>query len=64
LGLGPTAVALVTDYVFRDDNMVRYSLVIVATLAHLVSGILWWFGLKHYVRSQDRLKEWTSRRAR
>ena len=40
--------------------MVRYSLVIVTTLAHLVSGLLWWFGLKHYVRSQDRLKEWTS----
>jgi MFS family permease len=59
LGLGPTAVALVTDYVFRDDNMVRYSLLIVATAAHLISAVLWWIGLKHYERSLDRLKEYT-----
>lgn len=33
LGLGPTAVALVTDYVFADDLAVRYSLVIVGSIA-------------------------------
>jgi MFS family permease len=30
LAAGPTAVALVTDYVFRDEQMVRYSMVVVA----------------------------------
>lgn len=59
LGLGPTAVAIVTDYVFRDDNMVGWSLLIVTTTAHLISGALWWVGLKHYRRSLDRLENWT-----
>jgi MFS family permease len=62
LGLGPTAVALVTDYVFRDDNMVRYSLLVVTVAAHLISGALWWIGLEHYERSLDRLKEYSALR--
>jgi MFS family permease len=61
LGLGPTAVAMVTDYWFHDDNMVGYSLLIVTTVAHLVSAVLWWIGLKPYVKSLDRLEEYTRR---
>jgi len=38
LGLGPTAVAMTTDYVFADDLAVRYSLLSVATLAHVGSA--------------------------
>lgn len=60
LGLGPTAIALVTDYVFQDDNMVRYSLLIVTSAAHLISAALWWIGLKHYQRSIDRLGEYSA----
>src|SRR5690606_32849329 len=33
LGVGPTAVALVTDFVFHDDMALRYSLLIVTSLA-------------------------------
>lgn len=58
LGIGPTAVAMTTDYVFHNDNMVNYSLVIVCTLAHVISGLLLWFGMKHFRVSLDRLKEW------
>ncbi len=58
LGLGPTAVALTTDYIFRDDNAVNYSLLIVGTIAHVISGILLWAGLKPFLQSLDRLKEW------
>lgn len=39
LGIGPTAVALVTDFVFADDAALRYSLLIVTTLAVLMSII-------------------------
>lgn len=61
LGLGPTAVALTTDYVFQKEPvMVKYSLLIVGTLAHIVSAILLWYGLKPFNRSLDRLKEWTA----
>lgn len=59
LGIGPTAVAMTTDFVFRDDSAVRYSLLIVATLAHLVSIALLWAGLKPFRHSLDRLKVWT-----
>jgi MFS family permease len=60
LGLGPTAVALITDYVFRNDQAVNYSLLIVATAAHIVSAILLWAGLKPFLASLDRLKAWTA----
>lgn len=50
LGIGPTAVALFTDYVFRNDNSVGYSLAIVTGLAHLLSGLLLWAGLGPFRR--------------
>lgn len=59
LGIGPTAVAMTTDFVFRDDYAVRYSLLIVATMAHLGSVALLWAGLKPFLHSLDRLKVWT-----
>ena len=60
LGLGPTAVALVTDYVFRDDQAVRYSLLIVMTSAELIALGLLWKGLKPYRESLERLRSWGS----
>jgi MFS family permease len=60
LGLGPTAVALMTDYVFRNDQAVNYSLLIVSTTAHILSSLLLWAGLKSYLGSLDRLKTWTA----
>jgi len=59
LGIGPSAVAIFTDYVFRGDESVRYSLLIVATSAHLISAVLLLVGLKPYRRSLDYLKQWT-----
>lgn len=38
LGLGPTAVALVTDFVFGDEQMVRYSLAIVVPAAFFLAA--------------------------
>ena len=48
LGLGPTVIALLTDHVFHNDNMLRYSLLIACTGAYLFSALLWWLGLKPY----------------
>ncbi len=59
LGLGPTAVAMMTDFVFHNDNAINYSLVVVGTLAHLGAATLLWIGLKPFLRSLDRLKDWT-----
>jgi MFS family permease len=54
LGLGPTAVALTTDYVFGDDNAVGMSLLAVTCVAHLVSSLLLWRGLRPFNASLDR----------
>lgn len=60
LGLGPTAVALVTDFVFADDQALRYSLLIVTSLAVASSVVLLWMGLKPYRESVERLKQWVA----
>lgn len=58
LGLGPTAVALVTDFVFASDQALRYSLLIVTAIAVVSSIVLLWMGLKPYRESLQRLQQW------
>ncbi|WP_061242057.1 MFS transporter [Ectopseudomonas composti] len=60
LGVGPTAVALVTDFVFADDGALRYSLLIVTTLAVSMSIILLSKSLKPYRESVTRLEQWAA----
>lgn len=60
LGVGPTAVALVTDFVFADDAALRYSLLIVTTLAVLMSITLLAKSLKPYRESVVRLEQWAA----
>lgn len=54
LGLGPTAIALVTDYVFGDDMAVGRSLLWVCSGAELAGALLLFAGLKAYRRSYER----------
>jgi MFS family permease len=51
MGLGPTATALITDYVFHDPAKLRYSLVIVAALCHATITTALAFSLKPYRES-------------
>lgn len=60
LGIGPSAVAAATDWIFEDDQAVRYSLVSVATFAHLGAAALLWAGLKPFIASLERLKQWNA----
>lgn len=53
IGFGGTAVALITDFVFRDDGMLHYSMAITAALSGLVSVILLWRLLSIYRRGMD-----------
>lgn len=48
LGIGPTAVAALTDYVFRRDDAVRYSIVLVTVAAHAGAAILLWKGMARF----------------
>jgi MFS family permease len=60
LGLagGPIALALLTDYVFRDEKQIHLSLLWTTTVAHVLSAILLIAGLKAYRESRDRVDEW------
>jgi MFS family permease len=46
--VGPTAVALMTDYVFQDDFALRYSFAIVVGIAASLGTVIFWSGLKSY----------------
>lgn len=59
LGLGPTAVAMITDYVFHDDSRVNHSLAVVAALALTTAAILLRLGLPQFRKSLDRLAEYS-----
>jgi MFS family permease len=58
LGIGPTAIALVTDHVFGYDAAVRYSLLIVPVAACILAELLFLIGLRSYNLSLDRLELW------
>jgi MFS family permease len=60
LGLGPTAVALSTDYIFGDDLALRYSLVMVAAVAHVASALLLYAGLRPFRDSLDRVERYVA----
>ncbi len=51
IGFGPTSVALVTDYVFKDDQALQYALVLVAVFAATLGLALTLTGLKPYART-------------
>jgi MFS family permease len=60
LGLGPTAVALFTDYVFGDPLALGYSLAVLAGTAGPLSAIVIATGLRHYRGSAARLARQTA----
>lgn len=64
LGLGPTAVAVATDYVFRDKAAVGLSLLAVGLLADAAAVALLALGLAPYRRSLDYLARWKPAPAR
>ncbi|HEX7020839.1 MAG TPA: hypothetical protein VF159_12550, partial [Gemmatimonadaceae bacterium] len=49
--LGPTSVAVLTDYVFRDEMAIRYSLATVNVVGMTVTLALFAFGLPAYRRT-------------
>jgi MFS family permease len=56
-GLAPTAVAFFTDYVFRDDQKVNWSIGVVAIPALAVSALLIALGLRAYRRTKAGLQD-------
>jgi MFS family permease len=54
LGLGPTSVALVTDFVLRDEQLLRYSLATLLPCMLVTSAVFGFTGLHRYARTRDR----------
>ena len=48
LGFGPTAVALLTDYLFGDPQMLRYSMAIVGSISCFIGLLLTLYAQKHF----------------
>jgi len=58
MGLGPTAVALVTEEVFQDPGAVGRSLLLVGLAADSAAILFLWLGLKPYRRSVEDHLRW------
>lgn len=58
MGLGPTAAALLTEYVFKNPKSVNYSLLIVGVSAYVSAIVLLGICLKNYRASLKYLEDW------
>ena len=58
IGLGPTLVALLTDYWFGDPAALRYSMVVVSGTAAIAAALSLRWGLPHFRDSLDRALAW------
>jgi hypothetical protein len=58
LGLGPTSVALMTDFVFRNPNALNFSIATIVPAVALLSAFLFRIGYAPYIRTLDRLPHW------
>jgi len=61
LGLGPTFVALITDYVYKNEHSVGYSLSTAVALIVPVVIVILWLGLKPFRESLARSEAWAHR---
>ena len=57
-GVGPTAVAAVTDYVFHDDAKLPYALAIVTSVGMALAILLFALGLRSYRETLTRVGSW------
>ena len=55
LGLGPTIVALFNDYVFADENAIRFSLAALFTIGGVFALLFYWISYSTYKETVARL---------
>jgi MFS family permease len=58
-GLGPTIVALFTDFVFGDPSQLRYAMASAAALIGPTAGLIFLYGLKPYGESMAKARAWS-----
>ncbi|MFM8517450.1 MAG: spinster family MFS transporter [Nevskiaceae bacterium] len=57
--IGPTAVALVTDFYFADESQLRYSMFVVAAAVSVIGTLLLVYNLPHFRAAAREAKQWT-----
>ncbi len=60
LGLGPGAVGMATDYLFKDEMKVHYSIALIGFAAHGLAALFLYMGMKYYRKTLDEVGDWTS----
>lgn len=57
--IGPTAVALVTDFYFADEAQLRYSMFVVALVVSVIGTALLFYNLPHFRSAAREARQWT-----
>ncbi|HUI60802.1 MAG TPA: MFS transporter [Steroidobacteraceae bacterium] len=57
-GIGPTWIAALTDYVFRQESMLRYSLLVSTALMGPLAVLTMLYGIRSYAESVKRASRW------
>lgn len=57
-GLGPTFIAVLTDYVFGAEDQLRYAMALAAAVMEPLAALIFWSGMKSYGESVVRAKAW------
>jgi len=60
LGLGPSIIAAMTDFVYQDEMMIRYSLAYPPAIILTLGGLIGLAGLKPYLESRKRVVAWSA----
>ena len=60
LTIGPTAVALVTDFVFRDESALNKSIALVSLIAGVIALVFLSINRVHYLASVRESESWTT----
>ncbi len=55
---GPPAVALITEHIFQDPKAIRYSLMVVSSIAVSLAAFCLWRGLRWFRQSLEYLQTW------
>jgi MFS family permease len=58
IGIAPTVVALLTDYVFRDEMKLRYSIATMHAVLAPLAAFVFWRGLDGYGRAVAHARSW------
>jgi MFS family permease len=56
-GLGPTAIALITDFVFQDEAKLGYAMALFAAVVGPIGVLLTWLAMKPYAAAIKRIDE-------